>query len=153
MSEVALALVLLAGSGLMIRSLANLLHVDPGFDGHDVLTLRLSVPPGVVAPDSMPGFYDRLQAEIAGVPGVERVAIADCPPLNNGCNGTIMTFADRPQSNTGNAMVGVHWVSPEWFGTLRVPVRRGRTFTDADRLGASKGAGHQRSGGEAVLPG
>ena len=137
-SEVALALVLLAGSGLMIRSLANLLHVDPGFDGHDVLTLRLSVPPGVVAPDSMPGFYDRLQAEIAGVPGVERVAIGDCPPLNNGCNGTIMTFADRPQSNTGNAMVGVHWVSPGWFGTLRVPVKRGRTFTDADRLGAPK---------------
>jgi len=137
-AEVALALVLLAGSGLMIRSLGNLLNVNPGFDGHDVLTLRLSVPPGVMAPDSMPGFYERLQAEIGGVPGVRQVAISDCPPLNNGCNSTIMTFADRPQSATGNAMVGVHWVSANWFGTMRVPVKRGRTFNESDRLGGPK---------------
>ncbi len=137
-AEVALALVLLAGSGLMIRSLGNLLDVDPGFDGSNVLTLRLSMPPGVLAPDSMPGFYEQLQAEIRGVPGVEQVAIADCPPLNNGCNGTIMTFADRPQSSTGNAMVGVHWVSPDWFGTMRVPLKKGRMFAESDRLGGPK---------------
>ena len=137
-AEVALALVLLAGSGLMIRSLGNLLGVDPGFDGRNVLTLRLSMPPGVLAPDSMPGFYDRLQEEIRGLPGVQQVAIADCPPLNNGCNGTIMTFADRPRSATGNAMVGVHWVSPGWFSTMRVPLKRGRLFTDEDRLNGPK---------------
>jgi predicted permease len=137
-TEVALALVLLAGSGLMIRSLGNLLDVDPGFDGRNVLTLRLSVPPGVLAPDSMPGFYEQLQDEIRGVPGVEHVAIADCPPLNNGCNGTIMTFADRPRSATGNAMVGVHWVSPDWFGAMRVPLKRGRMFGEGDRLGSPK---------------
>lgn len=137
-AEVALALVLLAGSGLMIRSLGNLLDVDAGFDGRNVLTLRLSMPPGVVAPDSMPGFYERLQDEIRGLPGVEQVALADCPPLNNGCNGTIMTFADRPQSATGNAMVGVHWVSPDWFTTMRVPLKRGRLFSEDDRLNAPK---------------
>jgi putative ABC transport system permease protein len=137
-AEVALALVLLAGSGLMIRSLGNLLAVDPGFDGRNVLTLRLSVPPGVLAPDSMPGFYERLQEEIRGVPGVDDVAIADCPPLNNGCNGTIMTFADRPRTATGNAMVGVHWVSPNWFATMRVPLKRGRMFSDNDRLNGPK---------------
>ena len=137
-AEVALALVLLAGSGLMIRSLGNLLAVDPGFDGTNVLTLRLTMPPGTVAPDSMPGFYERLQEEISGLPGVEQVAMADCPPLNNGCNGTIMTFADRPQSSTGNAMVGVHWVSKSWFETMRVPLKRGRMFSDEDRLNAPK---------------
>jgi len=137
-AEVALALVLLAGSGLMIRSLGNLLAVDPGFDGRNVLTLRLTMPSGEVAPDSMPGFYERLQEEIGGVPGVEQVALADCPPLNNGCNGTIMTFADRPRTNTGNAMVGVHWVSRNWFETMRVPLKRGRLFTSEDRLNAPK---------------
>ncbi|MGQ0642012.1 MAG: ABC transporter permease [Gemmatimonadaceae bacterium] len=137
-AEVALALVLLAGSGLMIRSLANLLNVDPGFDKSNVLTLRLTVPAGDVAPDSMPGFYDALQATIGAVPGVQQVALADCPPLNNGCNGTIMTFADRPQSSSGNAMVGVHWVSPSWFSTMRVPLKRGRLFTETDRLGTPK---------------
>jgi predicted permease len=137
-AEVALALVLLAGSGLMIRSLANLLNVDPGFDSRNVLTLRLSVPAGDVAPDSMPGFYEQLQSTIAAVPGVQQVALGDCPPLNNGCNGTIMTFADRPQSSSGNAQVGVHWVSPSWFSTMRVPLKRGRLFNDTDRLGTPK---------------
>jgi predicted permease len=135
---VALALVLLAGSGLMLRSLANLLDVDPGFDSSNVLTLRLSVPSGDVAPDSMPGFYERLQETMAAVPGVTQVGLADCPPLSNGCNGTIMTFADRAQSSTGNAMVGVHWVSPSWFQTMRVPLERGRGFTDADGLNSPK---------------
>jgi len=137
-AEIALALVLLAGSGLMIRSLGNLLSVNPGFDGTNVLTLRLSVPAGVVAPDSMPGFYDQLQAEIQALPGVRRVALADCPPLNGGCNGTVMTFADRKTVATGNAMVGVHWVSPSWFGTMRVPLKRGRLFSESDRIGTPK---------------
>jgi predicted permease len=137
-SEVALAVVLLAGSGLMIRSLGNLLAVDPGFDASRVLTVRLTLPTGVFAPDSMPGFYDELLRSVAGVPGVEQVALADCPPLNNGCNGTIMTVADRPASATSNAMVGVHWVSPSWFQTLRVPLKRGRLFADADRLGSPR---------------
>lgn len=136
--EVALAVVLLASSGLMIRSLGKLLAVNPGFDATNVLTLRLSLPPGSFAPDSMPGFYDEVQRAIAAVPGVEQVALADCPPLNNGCNGTIMTFPDRPQSASGNAQVGVHWVSPGWFRTLRVPLVRGRAFTEADRLGAPR---------------
>lgn len=137
-AEVALALVLLAGSGLMLRSLGNLLQVDPGFDGRKVLTLRLALPAGSLSPDSLPGFYERLQDEVAALPGVDRVAIADCPPLNNGCNGTIMTFADRPQRATGNAMVGVHWVSPSWFGTMGVPLRRGRLFEASDRLNSPK---------------
>ena len=137
-AEVALALVLLAGSGLMIRSLGNLLSVDPGFDSRNMLTLRLSVPAGDIAPDSMPGFYEQLQSTIAAVPGVQQVALSDCPPLNNGCNGTIMTFADRPQTSSGNAMVGVHWVSPSWFATMRVPLRRGRLFSETDRLGTPK---------------
>ncbi|HEX9565071.1 MAG TPA: ABC transporter permease, partial [Gemmatimonadaceae bacterium] len=137
-AEVALALVLLAGSGLMIRSLGNLLDVNPGFDAANVLTLRLSIPAGEVAPDSMPGFYERVQETIAALPGVVSVALGDCPPLNNGCNGTIMTFANRPTTSEGNAMVGVHWVSPSWFGTLRVPLRRGRQFNEGDRLNAPK---------------
>jgi predicted permease len=122
----------------MIRSLGNLLAVDPGFNGRNVLTLRLTMPAGDVSPDSMPGFYERLQEEIGGIPGVEEVALADCPPLSNGCNGTIMTFADRPRTAAGNAMVGVHWVTKNWFETMRVPLKRGRMFTAEDRLNAPK---------------
>lgn len=137
-TEVALAVVLLTASGLMIRSLSRLLGVDPGFDSRNVLTLRLTVPEGNFAPDSMPGFYEQVQETIAAIPGVEHVGLSDCPPLNNGCNGTILTFADRPQTAAGNAMVGVHWASPDWFRTMRVPLKRGRLFTDDDRLGGPR---------------
>lgn len=136
--EIALALVLLAGSGLMIRSLRNLLAVDAGFDGRNVLTLRVTVPPGDIAPDSMPGFYDELQRRLGALTGVESVGLNDCPPLAGGCNGTIMTFADRQLSSSGNAMVGVHWVTPGWFSTVRVPLKRGRMFSESDRLGTAK---------------
>jgi predicted permease len=122
----------------MIRSLSNLMGVDTGFDGSGVLTARLTVPPGDIAPDSMPGFYDELQRRVRALPGVDEAALADCPPLSGGCNGTIMTFADRPVSTSGNAMVGVHWVSADWFRTMRVPLRRGRMFDETDRLGGPK---------------
>ena len=137
-AEVALALVLLAGAGLMLRSLDRLMRVDPGFDPGDVLTLRLAIPPGTVPPDSLAGFYPRVEQALAAVPGVAQVGLADCPPVSGGCNGTIMTFPDRPQSATSNAMVGVHWVSPQWFRTLRVPLRRGRLFDAGDRNGAPR---------------
>ena len=137
-AEVTLAVVLLAGAGLMMRSLQNVLDVNPGFDASHLLTLRLSVPPGVTAPDSMPGFYEQVQGAVAALPGVQRVALADCAPVGGGCNGTVMVRADQPPSTTGNAMVGVHWVSASWFGALRVPLVRGRLFDATDRIGTPK---------------
>jgi predicted permease len=122
----------------MVRSLTNLINVNPGFDGRNVLTLRFSIPAGVIAPDSTPGFYDALQAAIAALPGVQDVALADCPPLSGGCNGTIMTLADHKVTATGNAIVGLHWVSPNWFGAMHVPLVRGRFLTSTDRAGTGK---------------
>ena len=136
--EVALALVLLAGSGLMLRSLGRVLAIHPGFDANHHLTLRLTVPDGSVAKDSMPGFYEQIQERLAAVPGVQRVSLIDCPPLSGGCNGTLMTFPDRPSSATGNAIVGVHWATPSWFGSVQVPLRRGRMFNVADRMGGPR---------------
>jgi predicted permease len=137
-AEVALSIVLLAGSGLMLRSLVNLMRVDPGFHADNVLTLKMDVPQGSVAQDSMPGFYDAVRDRLGAIPGVKSVALADCPPVAGGCNGTIMTFPDRPQSATNNAMIGVHWVSPTWFGTMDVPLMQGRLFDATDRKGSDK---------------
>jgi predicted permease len=136
-AEVAMAMVLLAGSGLMIRSLAKLLAIDPGFDARPVLTVRLTVPGGSLARDSMPAFYVQLLERLRALPGVQDAAIGNCPPLNGGCNGTIMSYKDRPATERGD-VVGVQWVSPAWFTAMRVPLLRGRRFTDADRLGAPK---------------
>jgi predicted permease len=136
-AEVAMAMVLLAGSGLMIRSLAKLLAIDPGFDGRPVLTVRLTVPGGSLARDSLPSFYVQLLERLRAVPGVQDVAIGNCPPLNGGCNLTIMEFMDRPGTERGPS-VSVQWASPTWFSTMGVPLLRGRMFTDADRQGAPK---------------
>jgi predicted permease len=137
--EVALAIVLLASSTLMIRSLAKLLSVETGFTTQNILTLRLTVPPGTVARDSLPGFYTQLLERVRAVPGVRSVAISDCPPLNAGCNGTLMEFLDRPKSDPSHQpQVGVHWATPELFATLGVRLERGRLFNATDRIGAPK---------------
>ena len=67
------------------------------------------------------------------------MGLADCPPLNGGCNGTILLYRDRPAAARGTEpSVGVHWVTPGWFATMRVPLKSGRVFRDGDRLGAQK---------------
>ncbi|HEY2849962.1 MAG TPA: ABC transporter permease [Gemmatimonadaceae bacterium] len=140
-TEVALAIVLLAGSGLMIRSLANLLGVDAGFDPQRLLSLRLTMPRGVVARDSLPGFYDRLLTELAALPGVTNVALGDSPPLGGGSNMTRINFNPPGTDPTLAAklpIVGVHWITPTWPGTLGVPLKRGRLFNADDRLGGPK---------------
>lgn len=138
-TEVALAIVLLVGSGLMIRSLANLLSVDAGFDSSNLLTLRLQAPREDIPRDSLPGFYDRLLERLGGLPGVSSVALADGAPLEGGGGRTIITFPDRPPVPQNQAPpIGVHVVTPSWFGTLRVPLKRGRLLTDQDRIGTPK---------------
>jgi hypothetical protein len=75
-SEIALALVLLAGSGLMLRSLGKLLGVRPGFDAERVLTLRLNTGESL-GRDSLPGFYDLMLQRLGALPGVTGVALGD----------------------------------------------------------------------------
>ncbi len=138
-TEVALAIVLLAGSGLMLRSLGKLLQVNPGFDSDGLLTLRLTMSRGTIVRDSLPAFYDRLTTQLSALPGATGVALADSPPLAGGGNGTIITFPDRPPvPQSESPEIGVHWITPSWFSVMRVPLKRGRLFNDDDRVGAAK---------------
>ncbi|HEX8944225.1 MAG TPA: ABC transporter permease [Gemmatimonadaceae bacterium] len=139
-AEVTLALVLLAGSGLMLRSLTKLLGTDPGFDARNVITFRVAFAPGEVIRDSMPGFYTELLDRVRAVPGVSDVAINSCAPLSGGCNLTTLELLDRPAEPNPmrRPLVGVHWASPSWFETMGVRLERGRLFTAADRIGAQK---------------
>jgi predicted permease len=138
-AEVALAVVLLAGSGLMLRSLGKLLAVNPGFDPRNVLTLRLTIPPGGMARDSMPAFYTQLLDRLRAVPGVAEASLVNCPPLNGGCNGTRIDLTNNPAADiSALPAVGVHWATPTWFATMRIPFKQGRMFTLADRVGAPK---------------
>jgi len=138
-AEIALAAVLLTGSGLMLKSLGRLLSQDPGIDARNVLSLRMAMPPSGFTPDSASLFYAQVLEQVAQVPGVISTALGNCPPLNGGCNGTIIWFRDRPAVTEGSEpTVGVHFVSPDWFSTLGVPLLQGRTFTRADTRGGPK---------------
>ena len=151
--EIALALVLLAGSGLMVRSLGKLLGVDQGFDAARVLSLRFNTGQEI-GRDSLPGFYDTMLERLRSLPGVTSVAMQDCPPLNGGCNGTAIKLRDRPPVASGSEPeVGVNWVSPGWASTLRVPVRSGRFFSDADRLDTRKVVVVNEAAARAFWPG
>ena len=138
-AEIALAAVLLAGSGVMLKSLGRLLSLDSGIDARNVLSLRMAMPPTAFQPDSAWRFYADVLEQVAQVPGVSSAALGNCPPLNGGCNGTIIWFRDRPEVPAGSEpIVGIHHVSPDWFGTLGVPVIAGRTFTSGDVRGGPK---------------
>jgi putative ABC transport system permease protein len=136
--EIALALVLLAGSGLMLRSLGKLLSIDPGFRTDKVLTLWLNAPPDY-GRDSLPGFYDVMLDRLRVIPGVSGAALGDCPPLNGGCNVTGMYFRDRPPAAPGTSPdIGMHWITPDWNQVIGVPLVRGRMLNASDRRGNRK---------------
>ena len=116
-----------------------MLAIDPGFDAHNLLTTRLTIPPGGLARDSLPGFYTQLAERLRALPGVTERRLANCAPLSGGCNQTLIDLKDRPNVDESHQpLVGVHWVTPTWFATVRVPLKRGRLFTTSDRAGAPK---------------
>jgi predicted permease len=135
--EIALAVVLLAASGLMIRSLSHLLSVRPGFDASQVLVARVNRSPGW-ARDSITRFYDVAVDRLGRMPGVIDAAMIDCAPLE-GCDGTNVIFPDRPRPAPGlDPQAGLHWITPAWFAVMHVPLLRGRAFNSGDVRGSQR---------------
>ena len=132
-AEIALALVLLVGSGLMLRSLAKLLSVDVGFDASNVLTFSVTPPPGSMADDSMPGFYSRILDRVRAVPGVADAALGSCGPFVPTCRLTSLRRPDAPVPD--QVYTGMEVVTPNWFSVMHVRLVRGRPFSPTDRPG------------------
>jgi len=137
-AEVAVALVLLTGAGLLMQSLAKLINADTGFDARNVLTVRIAVPPGSIRRDSMPGFYSEILDRVRAVPGVRDAALGLCAPLDGYCFRTPLSRSGAPRTYLESSMTGVEWVSATWFSVMRVPLKRGRVFTAGDRFAAPR---------------
>jgi putative ABC transport system permease protein len=133
-ADLALALVLLVGAGLMVRSVVRLTSVDPGFDPAGVLTLQYSLIGTAYAQDAaVHAFNERVVERITTLPGVEAAAAAGQIPM--GGNGDTWGFhvAGRPGANTAESpSVERYSVTPDYFATMRVPLKAGRLFTAAD---------------------
>jgi putative ABC transport system permease protein len=136
-AEIALAVVLVAGAGLMIRTVRNLLTIDPGFRPDGVLTMRVSTP-SMWYPDSIRvvAFWDDVERRVAAIPGVKRVGAARLLPLASemGDWGLLVEGYTPPpnQGTPGDWQV----VTPGYLETMGVPVREGRTFDARDGLTA-----------------
>jgi putative ABC transport system permease protein len=131
-AQIALALVLLAGAGLMIKSAARLHGTGIGVTSERVLTARVDLP-GYNA-ERRGIFFTQLADRIRALPGVESVGIASCPPVSGVCSSTIAGFVrGQHRARPGMPSVGVHVASPEYFSTVGIQLRKGRLFTADDR--------------------
>lgn len=137
-SQVALTLIVLTGAGLLMQSLLTMQRTSPGFDPANVLTLRISPPPSRWDNLQQLGdYYERVLAEIRREPGVTGVALNSSAPLTGITLRYPFWVEGRPVEE-GNADEAVfNSISPDYFATLRIPVLRGRGFTDADDLKAA----------------
>ena len=131
-AEVALALVLSIGAGLLVRSLLRLQTVDPGFDPNGVLTARLSLPDGTYDTDGKANaFFERLEERLRALPGVEGVAGVS-PLALTGTGYTSDFTVEGWAAGTYGSEVAHRRITPDYFRVMRIPVTRGRTFTAAD---------------------
>jgi putative ABC transport system permease protein len=132
-AEVALALVLLSAAGFFIRGIDRIAVRDHGWRTEQVLTASLSLSAAYPTNDARRAFHDRLQARLAAVPGVERVALSATLPFNGFAAGQrfIVEGQARPRSGTEPSR-DVNFVSPEYFDTLGIGLVEGRVFEAAD---------------------
>ncbi|MBA3255725.1 MAG: ABC transporter permease [Pyrinomonadaceae bacterium] len=132
--ESAVAVVLLIGAGLLIRSLIQLQNQSPGFDAHNVLTMRVDLSrQKYPTPDKAVTFFEQLETRLGGLPGVESVGFVTELPLSGQPNDMPFTVEGRPPV-TINDSFGADFrrVNQHYFRTLRIPLLRGRNFTQQD---------------------
>src|SRR2546423_7552341 len=132
--EVAFAMVLLIGGGLMLKSFVKLVKVDPGFDPHQVLRLDLALPEARY-PEARQQmmFYQQLIERLKALPGVESVGATTQTPLNPGDNWSPFVIEGRPELQRGQEQqAAMRSVSDDYFHTMRIPLRSGRFFSSID---------------------
>jgi len=138
-SEVALALVVLSGAGLTIKSMARLLGVDPGMNPRNVLTMSVSVPQEeiYVGPPGLPRFCQDLEEHAGSIPGILSVSAVAHLPLE-GDAGRGFQIEGRPLAAPGEMPGASYTVAcPDYFRTMGIPVLKGREFTADDTLNAA----------------
>ncbi|HYV31984.1 MAG TPA: ABC transporter permease [Candidatus Binatia bacterium] len=138
-SEVALALVVLCGAGLMIESMARLLGVDPGLDPKNVLTMQMSVPQEDIytGPPGLPRFCQDVEEHVGAIPGVVSVgAVAHLPFEGNAGRG--FQIEGQPPADPGHLPGADYSVAcPNYFRTMGIPILKGREFTHQDTLNSA----------------
>jgi putative ABC transport system permease protein len=139
--QVAMTVVMLCGAGVLVRTLIALNRAPMGFDAHDVLTMRVAVSPARYSAERCREFYREAVARVRALPGVEAAAAGISLPMigspRGGTSFRELGTPERPASERPTTVVRM--VAPGYFHTLRIPVLRGREFTDADNANPMAG--------------
>jgi len=135
--EVALAIVLLAGAALLMRSLENLYHTDPGFRADHVLVMRTPLPrPKYEAVARRRGFFDQVLAKVESLPGVVSAGYTTWVPLTNDGGATGITIEGKPEPAPGNLLIpNVRIISRDYMPALRMKLIDGRALGSRDANG------------------
>jgi len=153
-AEVALALALLVGAGLLMKSLVRMLNVDPGFDTKNLLTMKVALPPLRYADNAKAvQFYDELLRRTAALPGVQSVAeVSNLPLSGDGGTGTPRVVGRAaPEGGLGESHLRT--VSANYFGVMGVDVLKGRAFDERDDADAPPVLIVNKTFAERVFPG
>src|SRR5215216_2197346 len=136
-AEVALGLVLLIGAGLMMRSFASLTNVNPGFDPNNVLTARITLSgPAYEDPKARKRYVSQTIEQLKALPGVERVAFVAPMPFSGAEIGGDFRIDGYPTPELGQEpSANVRNVSPDYFQAIRIPLLRGRYFSEQAQRG------------------
>jgi putative ABC transport system permease protein len=137
-AEVALALVVLIGAGLLVSSFAHLVAVKPGFDQQHLLTMRIALTNHQYSKSAdRKRFVNELNARLEAEPGVESVGIGDDLPIAGTDSSTTLKIQDKPATSPDDLIsVGLHVINPHYFDALGTRLLKGRVFTDRDAAGA-----------------
>jgi predicted permease len=129
-AEFALALILASGAGLLVKSFERLVHVDPGFDPRGLVTMRVSFP----ASRNIADLFHRVEERVRRLPGVDGFAATNALPLTTGHgNSGRFVVPDSPLIRPDSPPAAeLRFVSPGYFHTMRIPLLRGREFTNGD---------------------
>jgi putative ABC transport system permease protein len=133
-SEVAIALMLLIGAGLTVKSFARLMRIDPGFDPQNVLTVALPLPgPRYPGADRQRGAVNQVVESLAHEPGIEFVGATTAVPLGPCCNAMGITIEGKPVPAPGHEIkANMAITTGRYFQALHIPLRRGRLFDASD---------------------
>jgi predicted permease len=140
MLQFALTLVLMTGAGLLLRSIRNLWHVNPGFDTQHVISFKVGLSPSFTqTPAGTRETYQQLLTRIRQVPGVEADDITNMVPLDGGDNsGPFWIGTAQPASLQEAPHALYFWTGPDYLKTMGIPLLQGRFFTPADQVASGK---------------
>lgn len=137
-AEVGLALVLLVGAGLFLRSLQHLQEVDPGFEPRGLMSAQVSLSPAAYGKaERQSAFFRQVAARLAGAPGVESAAAVDGLPFTNSGDASSFEVEGRPVApGDPGPHSNIERVTPGYFSTMHIRFLSGRDFGDQDRQGS-----------------